>query len=219
VRFLWLLKKDIKSEFRTKFALSALVLFIFTSIILIYFQISGEKPGVKIVSGLYWVIYFFAALTGLSRSFIQEEERGTGFFLQAAMPLESIWLGKLFFNIILSLIINASCTILFSLFIPNFNIENISALIFGNIVGGIAIASSLTILSALISKASSKNSILPVMAFPVILPAIITASNIMTISLGEPLGRSLEGQFINLELYIGIVISSSWVLFDHIWKD
>lgn len=219
MRSLWLLRKDLKSEFRTKYALSALVLFIFTAIILVYFQISGEKPSIKLTAGLYWIIYFFAALTGLSRTFIQEEERSTSLYLQISMPLSSIWIGKLLFNILLSFLINITCILLFSIFISSFAIEDYFGLFFGTMVGGIAIASSLTILSALISKASSKNSILPVMAFPVILPAIISASNITTIALGEPIGRSLEGQLTNLGLYIGIVISSSWVLFDYIWKD
>jgi heme exporter protein B len=219
MRFYWLLKKDIKSEFRTKYAISALVLFVFTSIVLIYFQTANQKPSVQLVSGIYWVIFFFASLTGLSRSFIQEEERQTDIFLQIALPLESIWIGKLLFNLILSILINITSIALFSLLIPNFEPDSWFNLISGCLVGGFAIASSLTILSALISKASSKNSILPVMAFPVILPAIITASNITSISLGEVLGASIESQFMNLGLYLGIVLSSSWILFDYIWKD
>ena len=57
------LVKDLKSEFRTRYAISAVLLFIFTTITMIVFSTAGEVLTVGVAAGLLWVIIFFAAMT------------------------------------------------------------------------------------------------------------------------------------------------------------
>jgi len=71
--------KDLKSELRTRYALNALFMFVVVTISVILFSTAGESLGGTLLSGLLWVVIFFSAMSGLSRTFVSEEDRGTFF--------------------------------------------------------------------------------------------------------------------------------------------
>lgn len=219
MKFLALLNKDLKSEFRTKVAISSLALFVFISIILIYFQVQTTEISTKILSSLYWIIYFFAAISGFAVNLLKEEDKGTSIFLNISMNPVDIWLGKLSYNLMLSVIVNILEIMLFSLLISDFNIVHFSEMIFGNILSGIAIASSVTTLSAMLAKGGGKSFVLPVLALPILLPSIIVASNITNYALGGVVSSSAESGLIIQGYYIAVVNAATWMLFDIIWRD
>ncbi|KAB2845794.1 MAG: ABC transporter permease, partial [Melioribacteraceae bacterium] len=72
-----LFKKDWLSELRTRYAINALAMFILVTISVILFSIGQEKITEYLTGGLLWVVIFFSAMSGLSRAFVSEEERGT----------------------------------------------------------------------------------------------------------------------------------------------
>ena len=77
-----LFKKDLASELRTRYAINSLVMFIVVTISVILFSIGNEKISDFLAGGLFWVVIFFSAMSGLSRAFVSEEERGTTLTLQ-----------------------------------------------------------------------------------------------------------------------------------------
>ncbi len=214
-----LFKKDWQSELRTRYAVNALAMFILVTISVIMFSIAGEKISEYLTGGLFWVVIFFSAMSGLSRAFVSEEERGTTLVLQLIASPSTIFSGKLIFNLILVFIMNIAITILFSMLFESFIIKSASvfllALIFGNI--GIAIAS--TIIAAIISKASSKGTLYPVLSFPILLPLILTLLELTKFSMD---GKSINQSIIELSVlicYDVIMGTASYLLFDFIWKD
>lgn len=214
-----LFKKDWQSELRTRYAVNALAMFILVTISVIMFSIAGEKISEYLTGGLFWVVIFFSAMSGLSRAFVSEEERGTTLVLQLIASPSTIFSGKLIFNLILVFIMNIAITILFSMLFESFIIKSVSvfllALIFGNI--GIAIAS--TIIAAIISKASSKGTLYPVLSFPILLPLILTLLELTKFSMD---GKTINQSFIELAVlicYDVIMGTASYLLFDFIWKD
>ena len=215
----FLFRKDWQSELRTRYAVNALAMFILVTISVIMFSIAGEKISEYLTGGLFWVVIFFSAMSGLSRAFVSEEERGTTLVLQLIASPSTIFSGKLIFNLILVFIMNIAITILFSMLFESFIIKSASvfllALIFGNI--GIAIAS--TIIAAIISKASSKGTLYPVLSFPILLPLILTLLELTKFSMD---GKSINQSIIELSVlicYDVIMGTASYLLFDFIWKD
>ena len=97
--------KDLKAEWRTRIAVSALLLFAFAVLVLVGSavgpaQISKEDRPV-VHSVLLWIVIFFSAMTGLSRVFVHEEESGTAAALRLSAPSASVYLGKLLSNLAL----------------------------------------------------------------------------------------------------------------------
>jgi heme exporter protein B len=213
------LEKDAKSELRSRYAISAVLLFILTTITILLIGTKGEDIQSGMAAGLLWVIMFFSSMMGLSRVFVSEEERGTGFLLQLSVSSASIYFGKLIYNILLSLLLNTVAVLLFFLFITNMPIEYFGIFLTAHIFGSIGIAAASTIISAIIAKANTKGALFPVLSFPIILPLIFIGIEATKISLeGVNEGRAVNDIQLMIA-YCGIVISLSYILFDMVWKD
>ena len=149
-----LFKKDWQSELRTRYAINALAMFILVTISVILFSIGSEKVSEYLTGGLLWVVIFFSAMSGLSRAFVSEEERGTTLTLQLIAAPSTIYFGKLLFNLVLVFIMNIAIVILYYLLFESFIILNFSLFLVSLFFGSIGIAISSTIIAAIISKAN-----------------------------------------------------------------
>ena len=163
-------RKELRSEVRTRYALNALFMFVATTIAAVLFSIGNDTVSPQVLSGIFWIIVFFSTMSGLSRTFISEEERGTVMTLQLLSRPLPIFYGKLLFNIVLLAGLNILTTILFVLVLPNFAILNMSIFLVTVALGTLGLASSSTILAAIIAKANVKGTLYPVLSFPIMLP-------------------------------------------------
>ena len=83
IKSIWaIVSKDVRSELRTRYAMNALLMFVVISVATIMFALREEEASSEILSGMFWVVIFFTAMSGLSRIFVSEEERGTTMTLQ-----------------------------------------------------------------------------------------------------------------------------------------
>ena len=181
-----ILRKDIKSEIRNRYAINSLLMFVIVTISIIRFSIGNEKIETEILSGLLWIVIFFSAVSGLARVFIKEEEKETSFALKLSTETNSIFLGKFFFNLILTFALNIVILILYTV-ITNFNIGNFSGFVITVLLGNVGLVASSTIIAAIISKANTKGTLYPVLAFPILLPLLLTVIDATKLaSSGEP---------------------------------
>lgn len=211
--------KEIKSEFRRRYAISSILLFILTTITMILFSTAGESIDQGIAAGIFWIIIFFSNMTGLAGSFISEEERSTGFFLSLISEPYAIYLGKLIYNCILSVAMNITAAALFFLFIDKVVVNLPFIFLITIITGSIAIACATTIISAVIAKANSKNSIFPILSFPVLLPIIILGIELTKHSFSPIAYEVSYKNFGMIIAYSGIMVTLSYYLFEIVWKD
>ncbi|MBE2189456.1 MAG: heme exporter protein CcmB [Desulfobulbaceae bacterium] len=213
------LTKELKSEFRTRYAISAVLLFVLTTITMIMFATAGETITPMIAAGILWVIMFFASMTGLSKVFVSEEERGTYILLQLSSTPYAIYFGKLLFNVLLSASLNFFAVVLFFLFLGDIEVKNLTLFISTIAIGSLSVASATTIISALIAKANSKNALFPVLSFPILLPIIILGVGLTKMSFE---GIAFEDAMKDLQMmvaYSGLMIVASYFLFDFVNKD
>lgn len=211
--------KDFQSELRTRYAINALVMFVITTLSIILFSIGGERVSPDVLAGMLWVVIFFSAMSGLSRSFVSEEERGTTMTLQLLAQPAIIYFGKLVFNLVLIFSINSLVVVLYLLFIPMFDVQTFSIFFLTLILGSIGLASAATIIAAIIAKANSKGTLYPVLSFPILLPLLMTVMNATKLALDGAPFSDATGEFRVLVSYSVVLVAVSWVLFDYVWKD
>lgn len=214
-----LFKKDFHSELRTRYAVNSLIMFILVAVSVILFSIGQERISESLTAGLFWVVIFFSAMSGLSRAFVSEEERGTTLTLQLIASPATIFSGKLLFNLILVFMMNIVIALLYSALFDAFIIKNFPLFLVTFILGNIGLAVSSTIIAAIIAKAGSKGTLYPVLSFPILLPLILLAVH-LTLSSFD--GTSFEQSFFELSMvacYDIIMFSASYMLFDFVWKD
>jgi heme exporter protein B len=211
--------KDWQSELRTRYAINALAMFILVTVSVILFSVGQETIESYLAGGLLWVVIFFSAMSGLSRVFVSEEERGTALTLHLVASPETIFFGKLLFNLLLVFLINGVVIILFLLLFETFRIANYALFALEFLLGNFGIAISSTIIAAIISKANAKGTLYPVLSFPVLLPLILTLIQLTEFSLDGATIAEAYVELLILFIYDGIMITASFMLFDFIWKE
>jgi heme exporter protein B len=212
-------RKEIAMEFRSRIALSALFLFIVITISTIAFTTAGERIEKYIASALLWIVLFFGSMTGLSRTFVMEEERGTSLLLKlSSRPIE-VFFGKLLFTITLSMSLSILGAGLFLFFLPSLIIGNMMLYWIMVIILSVCMASAITAIAAIISKANGKGALFPVLSFPVLLPPALLGIEALSMAIHGADISEAGSTIIVLLSYAGIMISVSSLLFEFIWNE
>ena len=173
---IWL--RDLRGEFRTRYAVNAILMFAVTTLIAVSFSIGsfriGDAEQPFLYAVLLWIILVFSALSGLYRSFVKEEEAGTMDVLKLSARPQSVFLGKLFFNLTL---LGALELLIVPLFILLINYKIASPVLFVAMIvsGGLGLGAGTTIVAAMIAQASARGALFSVLSFPLLLPLMITA--------------------------------------------
>jgi len=210
--------KDWHSELRTRYAISALIMFVLTTISIVLFSLGSEGAPPSALSGMLWVVIFFSGMSGLSRTFVMEEERGTALTLQLLASPSAVYFGKLLFNIVLVIGLNILAVALYFFFIEGFVIRTASIFLLTVGLGSVGLAAASTIIAAIIAKANTKGTLFPVLSFPLLLPLLLTVINATRLAAEGAFFDEASGEFQVLVSYIGAVVAVSYILFDYVWK-
>ncbi len=210
--------KDLRLELRTRNALNAILMFGVTTLTVVSFSLGQSSLSPKLWSALFWVIIFFSAMSGLAQSFIREEETGTSLALRLTADPDSVYIGKLAFNLTLLSALALIITPLFFIFTdaPTSNILNFILVL---ILGVLGLCSATTIVAAIIAKASVKGALFAVLSFPILITLLmILVGATEKLFDGKALGDILtELQF--LVAYVVIMITASFLLFKFVWEE
>lgn len=211
--------KDVKSELRTRYAVNAILMFAIVTVFAVSFAVGGTGLNPLLQASFLWIVIYFSSLSGLSQSFVKEEESRTAVALRLYSPAEVVLGGKLIFNLVLLFVLNLITIPLFAVFI-GFDIGNY-ALFFAIIaIGSLGLVSVTTLAAAIISKASVKGALFAVISFPLVLPLLIEAisgtKKAMTPGIAFAAART-EIQV--LVSYLVVMTVMGFLLFDSIWND
>lgn len=220
LRSAWaVLQKDMLLEVRTRYGVNTIALFVLISVALTLFSLAGEALQREVLAALFWNTVFFAAMVALQRGFVSEAERHTALFLALSAPPTAIFLGKLFYNTAIALLVNALVALLY---ITTLNLEIFNWAIFGSalLLGSVGAATSLTLISAIVANATSKGGLFAVLSFPILLPLIllvVRATKVATMD-DAPLARA-ETELQLLIAYTLVMLTLSLMLFDFVWEE
>jgi len=214
--------KDVRTEFRTKVALNALGLFALTTLAAVSYTIGpyriAENDRPFLLSALLWIVILFAALAGLDRIFVKEEESHTAPLLRLSARAHAVWMGKLLFNLGL---LYALMIVLVPLFVGLMGLPlelGVAPLAAVLAAGGFGLAVTTTMVAAIISRAMTRGALFAVLSLPLLLPLLIFAiQGTAAVSGGDPntVRQSLRA-IISLS---GVMTVVSAALFPVIWSE
>ena len=185
MKFLEIAKKDLKQEFRTKQMLNSMMIFALLVIVIFSFAFGNESSifikdiNKKVIDllapGMLWIAFTFAGMLGLSRSFAVEKEEGCLEGLKLC-PVDraEIYNGKVISNAVLMFLMEITTVPIFVVLF-NYDLKNIPGLVLVIILGTFGFIFVGTLLSALTVNTRTREILLPVILFPVLIPVILSA--------------------------------------------
>lgn len=177
LRSAWLIAaKDLRVETRSRELVYTTVFFAVTAVLIFAFSFVQEDSTVPTgaASGILWVTLTFSGTIALTRTFEREREHDTlrGLLLS---PVErsAVYLGKLMAVLMLLAGVEAVLLPLTALFFqaPLFRTPGMMLAILAT--GTLGFASVGTLFAAMLVRARSRDVLLPVVLFPIVVPVII----------------------------------------------
>ncbi|MFC1475769.1 heme exporter protein CcmB [Candidatus Zixiibacteriota bacterium] len=217
-KVLALLAKDLLTEFRTRYALSAIFLFALTTLAAVSFSLGAGGLPAHYSSVLFWVILFFSALSGLAQSFIKEAETRTAVTLQLATGADVVYFGKWVFNLVLLLGLEVFLVPLF-LILLNVEVYRWGLLVAITLLGSVGLVSATTLIAAVIATAGVRGALFSVLSLPILLPLLVPLVQVTEYCFlpGADAAGSVEIRI--LAAYAGVALTGGWLLFPFVWRE
>jgi heme exporter protein B len=205
------LGKDLRLEWRTKDALTAMLVFAFLVLVTFNFALDLRPEVMAAVGpGVLWVAVVFASTLGLGRTFAIERDQGTlDGLLMAPLDRSALFLAKVASNLVfmlaLELVSLPAFAMLFDVTVESVGVAAALAL------GALGLAAVGTLFSAVAAHTRAREVMLPVLLFPVIVPILIGVVQATGLALGSGTARdmpwfSLLGAFAVMYLAAGAVV-------------
>jgi heme exporter protein B len=167
--------KDLAAEWRSREMISAMLVFAMLVIFIFNFALELDPlTRSKVTSGVLWVTFVFAGTLGLNRSLAVEKDRGClDGLLLAPVDRTAIYFGKAIANLVFVLAVAAIVLPIYSI-LYNTNLFNpgLLVVIFLGVEGYVAVG---TLLAAMAVQTRTRDILLPILLFPVVLPVLVAA--------------------------------------------
>lgn len=175
-----LVLKDAKTEYRNKYIFGSILLFVVVSSYIIYK--SFQSLSVMSWNVLFWIIFLFAALNALVRSFSQEQKNQFLYYYQLVDPSELI-VSKLIYNIITLCLVAFALFVSMSLFTINPVVDK-PLFVLTIVLASVGVSVCFTFVAAILSVANNQSSLMAVLALPLVIPILLLLIKISANALG-----------------------------------
>ena len=209
------LRKECRSEWRTRYGLNAALLFAVTTLTAVSFAIGRLGNRTDLLAALLWIVLLFAALASSSHAFVREVEGRTLLLLRLVASPAAIATGKLVFNLLFLGVLELVTVPLF-LVLMGGPAPRWGAFLGILGLGSIALGGCATLVGAVISQARGRGALYAAVSFPLLLPMLAAAvSGTRAQWEGGPVGSEAR----LLTAYAAAVLGASLLLYDRLWED
>ena len=211
--------KDLAAELRSRELLSAMLVFSLLVILIFNFALELDIATRRsVTSGVLWATFAFAGTLGLNRSMAVEKDRGClDGLLLAPVDRSAIYFGKVLSNMAFMLIVE---TIVLPVYSVLYNINLFQpGLMMVILLGSAGYVAVGTLLSSMAVQTRTRDVLLPILLFPVVVPILIAA---VKASGGYLTGAGMEEilPWLNLLIvYDVIFIAIAFMVFDFVVEE
>lgn len=168
-------EKDFRSEWRLRAAFNALALFSLAAPVALGYALANLRLLPEVLGGLLWTVLFFAAMVGLPRAFVKEEESGTAALLRLHFAPAAVLWGKALSQLVLLVATQIAAVPLFLLLL-NAQVKQPGPLLVALFLGDVGLAVASCVLGAMASQARARGALFPALAAPLLLPLLASLS-------------------------------------------
>ncbi|HLW20105.1 MAG TPA: heme exporter protein CcmB [Cyclobacteriaceae bacterium] len=213
-----LIKKEVTLEWRQKYALNGILLYVVSAVFITYLSFGANQGNLSIPTwnALYWIIILFSSVNAVAKSFIQEHQGRQLYYYMIASP-EAIILSKIIYNSLLTLALALLGYAVFSVILGN-PVQDQSLFLLNLLMGAVGFSACLTMVSGIASKAGNNATLMAILSFPIIIPILLMTINISKHAIdGLDRGLSLD-KLLTLFAINAIIGAAAYILFPYLWR-
>lgn len=211
--------KDLAAELRSRELLSSMLVFALLVILIFNFALELDaRTRESVTAGVLWVTFTFSGTLGLNRSMASEKDRGClDGLLLAPVDRSAIYFGKVVGNLVFMLVVEIIVLPIYSvLYNTNLFVPGLFLVILLGSVGYVAVG---TLLAAMTVQVRTRDVLLPILLFPLIVPVLIAA---VKASQGYLQGYPLEDfiSWLNLLIVYDVIFTAlAFMSFDFVVEE
>lgn len=187
-----MVRKELLTEWRQRSRVLGIFFFSLAVLLMVGFATPSGKALQEIAGGTLWLALLLASTRSLDQSYAVENEHGAmdGLLLWPVDPV-AIYYGKAIANTLI-LVVVAAATLPLLLAVFNAEIRGSVPLLMAILVlGCAALAAPGTFYGLVTSQARGSSVMLPLMLFPLVVPALLAAANATTkVFEGDPMSQA-----------------------------
>ena len=169
------LVKDLRMEWRSKDAINSMLFFALLVVVIFSFAFNpNAEESRHIAGGLIWVAFLFAAVVALNQTWARElRNQVLDAYRVSPAPANALFLAKAFGNFLFVTLLEA---LMAPLFIVFYNLRSVGPawqLVVVALLGTWALVVNGTFFAALSIRTRSREIMLPLILFPISIPALL----------------------------------------------
>ncbi len=170
-----ILRKDVRIEFRTREATTAMIVFAVMAIVMFNFALRLRVDSLRpLVPGVLWVILIFAGTLGLGRSMASEHtNQCMDGLLLAPCDRSAIFVGKAVANALFTLAIALIVAPLMAILFDESMLQ--MGVLLTVVLGVVGYSGAGTLIATMAASTRAREVFLPILLFPLALPLVVAA--------------------------------------------
>jgi heme exporter protein B len=213
--------KDLRVEWRSREALSAMCVFGLLVVFLFNFSFNtGREESLRMLPGLLWIAFAFSGILGFNRSFAAERENGCLEALALA-PIDpsAIFVGKLLANLVFLGVAEAVVVFASALWYNFSFVPALAAFAAIVLLGTLGYAALGTIFGAVAANTRMREVMLPVLQFPVAFWILVLASDASADALRGAGAAEVRGGVERVAAVSLVFTVASFLLFEYVLEE
>ncbi len=212
---LTLIKKDILLEFRQQFSFYAVLLYVASTIFVLYLAMG--QPENMIWNGLFWMMQLFICVNAIAKTFLQEGRGRQLYFYSICSPVHFI-LARMVFNAVLMLLMNFISLFIFSVLL-GLPVSHPFLFIAISCFGACSISLIFSFLAAIAARAQQNAALMAILGFPLIIPQLMLLMRLSKLAFADIFQSGLLSIVLLLFCFDILIILLSVILFPFLWKE
>ncbi len=210
-----LLRKEAVLEFRVTYAISGILLYVFSTVFIVYTVFVRVEP--QAWNALFWIIMLFASVNAIVKSFVQENSARQLYYYSLANPI-AVVLAKILYNIVLLLVLSLLIWLSF-IFISGNPVRDYGQFLLALFLGSVGFSITFTFISAISAKADNNATLMAILSFPLVIPILLTLLKLSANSLRLLNDTSVDSDILILVAIDLMLVGMTLVLYPFLWRD
>jgi len=169
------LMKDLRMEWRSKDAINSMLFFALLVVVIFSFAFNPTAEQSRLIAGgLIWVAFLFAAVVALNQTWARElRNQVLDAYRVSPAPANALFLAKTIGNFLFVVVLEGLMTPLFVVFYELRSVGPVWQLVVVALLGTWALVVNGTFFAALSIRTRSREIMLPLILFPISIPALL----------------------------------------------